>query len=102
MEPKALISVDEYLRANFDPDCDYVEGELLERNVGEKDHSSFQGELLVWFRLRRDSLGTRSFVEQRVRVSGSRYRIPDVCVYLGKAPKEQVFEHPPFVCVEVL
>jgi Uma2 family endonuclease len=102
MGTKMLIPVEEYLRTSYDPDCDYVDGEILERNVGEKDHSSFQGELLVWFRLRRDSLGTRAFVEQRVRVSGNRYRIPDVCVYIGKAPEEQVFEHPPFICVEVL
>ena len=32
------MTVEEYLRTSFDPDCEYVDGEVLERNVGETDH----------------------------------------------------------------
>ena len=32
----ALVSVEEYLRTSYRPDCDFVEGRVLERNVGEK------------------------------------------------------------------
>jgi len=31
----ALISVDEYLLTSFHPGCDFVEGEVRERNVGK-------------------------------------------------------------------
>jgi len=37
------VSVEEYLNTSYRPDCDYLEGELLERNVGEWDHSRLQG-----------------------------------------------------------
>lgn len=34
-----LIPVEEYLSTAYRPDCDYVDGEVLERNVGETPHS---------------------------------------------------------------
>ena len=38
-----LVPVEEYLSTSYDPDCDYVDGELEDRNVGEKGHSKVQG-----------------------------------------------------------
>jgi hypothetical protein len=35
----------------YDPDCEYVDGELFERNWGESDHSALQG-IIFAFRLR--------------------------------------------------
>lgn len=37
-----LISVDEYLRTSFRPDCDFIEGEVLERNVGKRGNGYAQ------------------------------------------------------------
>jgi hypothetical protein len=34
MATGALVSVDEYLSTSYDPDCDYVDGVVEERNVG--------------------------------------------------------------------
>ena len=102
MKTAAPISVDEYLRATYEPDCDYVDGEVIERNVGERDHSELQFELAYVFRVRRGQLRTYAFIEQRVQVSKTRFRVPDVCVYIGKKPEEQIFHAPPFICIEVL
>ena len=35
-------SLSEYLNTSYRPDCDYLDGELLDRNVGEWDHSRLQ------------------------------------------------------------
>ncbi|HXI41245.1 MAG TPA: hypothetical protein VNH83_14775 [Bryobacteraceae bacterium] len=36
MPSKVLMDVEEYLRASFDgPDCEYLDGEVVERNIGE-------------------------------------------------------------------
>jgi hypothetical protein len=35
----AQISIEEYLHIVYKPDCDFVEGELEEREVGEFDHA---------------------------------------------------------------
>jgi hypothetical protein len=36
MGTKVLMGVSEYLRTNFEgPDCEYLDGEIVERNMGE-------------------------------------------------------------------
>jgi len=102
MRAGALIPVDEYLSSHFDPDCDYLAGEIEERNVGEKDHSRLQGLLYGYLLQREKPWGIRTYPEQRVQVRPDRFRVPDICVILGKAPSEQIFANPPFLCVEIL
>jgi Uma2 family endonuclease len=96
-----LISVEEYLSTEYSPDRDFVDGVLEDRNVGERDHGELQEALLIWFYLHTRQLGLRAYPEQRVQVSASRYRLPDVCLTLGR-PDEQIFTKPPFVCIEIL
>lgn len=102
MKSLAPVSVDEYLRTTYRPDCDYVDGEVLERNVGEKDHSRTQRQLIRYFCAKEQEWKAFCFPEQRVQVAARRFRIPDVCLVLGREPDEQIFTQPPFVCVEIL
>src|SRR5439155_17401401 len=102
MPTSTLVSVKEYLNTSYRPDCDYVDGRVVERNVGELDHSDLQTEIAVYFRLRGKQWGVHAFVEQRVQVSPTRFRIPDVCVTLGPKPTEQIFRTPPFLAIEIL
>jgi Uma2 family endonuclease len=99
MATATLVSVEDYLSTSYEPDCDYVDGELEDRSVGEKDHSKAQGNLYLYLRMH--YRGVYTFIEQRVRVSATRYRVLDICVTLGE-PDEQVFAGPPFLCVEIL
>jgi Uma2 family endonuclease len=101
MPTGTLISVKEYLATSYRPDCDYVDGRIEKRNLGELDHSSLQTAVAVYFGSRQKQLGITVVVEQRVQVSPKRFRIPDVCVVLGKAT-EQIFRTAPFLCVEIL
>lgn len=98
----APVSVDDYLRTVYRPDCDYVDGIMEDRNVGEKDHGKVQQEILFYLRERRKNWNIFVIQEQRVRVSATRYRVPDVCVVAGPEPDEQIFTHPPFLCIEIL
>lgn len=102
MSTATLIKVEEYLATSYRPDCDLVDGVLLDRNVGQKDHSKLQREVLVWFANRRRALRLAAFPEQRLLVGPGRYRVPDVCVVRLPEPEEQVFSEPPYICVEVL
>jgi hypothetical protein len=36
MDATALVSVEEYLSSVYEPKCDYVDGEIEDRNGGEK------------------------------------------------------------------
>jgi len=101
MGSRTLVSVEEYLRTSYRPDCDYVDGEIVERNLGELDHSDLQGEIVTYFRTRLRKGGVFAYAEQRVQVSPTRFRIPDVCVLTCK-PAEQIFRTPPFIAIEIL
>jgi Uma2 family endonuclease len=102
MSTVAAVSIEEYLSTTYRPDRDYVDGEILGRNVGEFDHANLQTGLAAWFRYRQRELKVRVIVEQRVRVSPRRYRIPDVCVIDRNQPIEPVFTRPPLICIEIL
>ena len=97
-----LVSVQDYLSTSYRPDRDYIDGHLIHRNVGQKDHSKLQGEIFAWFRERRRALRLAAFPEQRIRVAPRRYRVPDVCVVNLPEPDEQIFTSPPYICIEVL
>ncbi len=42
------------------------------------------------------------FPGQRLQVSPKRFRVPDVCVYVGEEPKDQIFRTPPFISIEII
>ncbi|MDQ2900775.1 MAG: Uma2 family endonuclease [Acidobacteriota bacterium] len=96
-----LVSVEEYLHSSYEVDCDYVDGELVEREVGERDHSELQGYIHAYYLARKRKWGVYPFVEQRIRISERRYRVPDICITVGR-PREQIFTVAPLAVFEVL
>ncbi len=102
MGSATLIPVEEYLRSSYSPDREYVDGEIVERNLGEKAHGTVQSNLILYLGGRRKELGIREFPEQRVQVRSKRFRVPDVCVVKAPAPREQIFTSPPHLCIEIL
>jgi Uma2 family endonuclease len=100
---ETLVSVDEYLNTSYDgPDREYVDGRIVERNLGEKDHSRPHRKLIGFFISHESTLCTFAFPEQRVQVKATRYRVPDITVCLGAEPDDQVFREPPFLAIEIL
>ena len=95
------VSLDEYLSTIYDSDCEYVDGELIDRNKGESDHSALQGIILALLYNRRREWGIHVFPELRVQVAPTRYRIPDICVTTQKA-RGRILRDPPFLCIEIL
>jgi Uma2 family endonuclease len=96
------ISVSEYLHTSYRPDCDYVDGVVEERNLGEFDHASVQRALLVWFIQQEGKLGVRAYPELRVQVSPTRFRVADICVLSTTAPREQIIQTPPVAIIQIL
>jgi Uma2 family endonuclease len=96
------IPVEEYLSTTYHPDCEYVDGELVERHVGEYFHSRLQlliGALLLG---RERERGFRVFTELRVEVrQRRRYRIPDICVKVWPHEVTPVLVRPD-LAIEVL
>jgi Uma2 family endonuclease len=99
MSVETLISVEEYLNTSYDPDMEYVDGVLEERNVGDLLHSMTQSNIIYHVRRKYP----RVFVapELRSQTRSTRYRLPDVCVLLALPKTKYLFEAA-FLAVEIL
>jgi Uma2 family endonuclease len=97
-----ILPLDYYLHETWSPDREYVDGEVVERNLGEKDHAAWQAALMRLLSACRQSAHIRVFPELRLQTSATRFRIPDVLAIDRNAPDEQIITHPPLLCVEIL
>jgi Uma2 family endonuclease len=97
-----LVSVEEYLHTSYRPDCDYVDGEVQERNVGELSHGRLQLRIGAWFLACEASLGVKAVAEVRLQINARRFRVPDLMVLSAQAPREEIVTIAPLLCVEIL
>ncbi len=101
METAALISVDEYLHTSYpDGDREYLDGRIVERNMGEFDHSHWQTRIAFYLVMYYKQYWTG--VELRVQVKPTRFRIPDVTMIRAAQPGTGILTEPPMLIVEVL
>ncbi len=78
-----MVSVQEYLTSSYEADREYVDGELLERHSGEQPHTRVHGVVASLLFRREREAGVRVLMSQRVQVSPTRFRVPDVCAILA-------------------
>ena len=95
------IPLHEYLGTSFRPDREYVDGEVRERNVGKYEHARVQALLAAWFNQHERDWQVQVVTEQRVQVSPTRVRIPDVTL-LPLRPQPDVITDPPVLVIEIL
>ncbi len=100
--PELRMSEAEYLKSEFEPAAEFVDGLIEERNVGGYEHSTWQDALQAWFRAHYPEWRLRARPEYRVRVSPTRYRVPDVTVTSMDQPIEQLLTTTPVAVFEVL
>lgn len=97
-----LVSVREYLSTSYSPDCEYVDGRIEKRILGEKEHSILQMYLGFLFMLNRDKWGVQVYPELRTQVARTRFRVPDVLVVRSDLRFEQILDQPPLIAIEIL
>jgi Uma2 family endonuclease len=97
-----VVALSEYLETSYRPDCEYIDGELLERNLGEIDHSRLQCLLSCWLYSREAECGIVVLPWLRMQVNATRIRVPDITVVARPLPKTRILREPPFLCIEIL
>ena len=102
MATSTLVPLQTYLTTDYRPDCDWIDGEVKERNVGEGQHSNIQTFFIGYFLQHKREWGIRVLTEQRVQVAATRFRVPDVALASSSSPFESIVRVPPVLCVEVL
>lgn len=96
------VSIEDYLRSDYEPDCEYVDGAIEERPMGLFDHAAWQRAILDWFMRHETEWDVLAIPELRVRVAPTRFRVPDVTVLDRRRPIEQIITRPPRAVFEVL
>ena len=101
MSVTSLVQVEEYLRTSYpDGDREYLDGRVVERNLGTTDHAHWQTRMVVF--LLNTYAALWSAVEVRVQVKATSFRVPDVCCIWGSKPDSSIIHEPPFLVIEVL
>ncbi len=86
----------------YEPAADYVDGEVEERPAGERDHSSWQMAISMWFAKHEDVWNIFVCPEVRIQTSASHFRVADVAILDRAAPNTQITTHPPLAVFEIL
>jgi Uma2 family endonuclease len=94
--------VEQYLRTSYHPDREFVDGQVIERNLGEKTHSTAHGEVIAYFFAHSADYRIKVFPGVRVQVSATRIRVPDVTVIKNSQVQGEIFTAPPHLCIEIL
>ncbi|MGA2589774.1 MAG: Uma2 family endonuclease [Bryobacteraceae bacterium] len=99
-----LVTVEEYLRTGYpDGDREYLDGLVVERNVGTPGHSALQKILIIYLSQFEKELQIAVRPECRTRIEETRYRVPDVLVMARPFRQtNRVVLDPPLLIVEVL
>jgi len=103
MGSATLVSLEEYLNTSYEPDMDYVDGELVRRNVGTPKHSRLQLRVGAFFLQYEQSHQIAAFVEGRLSVhpATGRYRVPDVMVVKEPFKAGKVIVDVPLIIIEI-
>jgi Uma2 family endonuclease len=94
MAALVVVPVEEYLQTTYHPDREYLDGRLVERNLGEYFHGRLQSLIIILLGSRERQRRYRVFTEQRIRIGSTRYRIPDVCVVALPYKVSPILERP--------
>jgi Uma2 family endonuclease len=102
--PSSLVPVEEYLNTSYpDGDREYLDGLVVERNMGTPGHSALQKILIVHLAAFEKQLQIAIRPECRTRIEETRYRVPDVLVMLRPFRQtDRIVLDAPFLIVEIL
>jgi Uma2 family endonuclease len=102
MATKSQITADQYLHMTFEYDAEFVHGEIIERAMPDKLHSTTQFRILMAIGRLIQSFALFPYPELRLRLEARLFRVPDVSVFAGQAPKEDVPSEAPLLVIEIL
>ena len=103
MSTKTLMTVEEYLHTSFeDGDQEFLDGEIVGRYHGDLPHGLTHGELIFLLHNAGSDRGLQVLPSIRVRISSTRYRVPDIGVWLPGDIGRDIPTVQPFLIVEIL
>ena len=98
----APVSVEDYLNTSYEPDVEYVDGQLEERNVGEIEHARVIKCIMKALLQREQEWQIEVLPDVRTEVGVNRYRVPDIVISRRSSQDKRIVREAPLVVIEVL
>ncbi len=95
-----FVPIEQYLRTNYRPDVEYIDGELKEKPLVMSVHGRLQVLLGSWFDQHEGEWQVLAAAEVRTRVAKTRVRLPELMVDHARSWPQTLVE-PPLVGGEV-
>ncbi len=96
-----VVTIEEYLLdTSYNPDVEYIDGEIRTRTGGSWSHGRLQTLLSMWFE-QHAVWSVEVAIGVRTRVSATRVRLPDIVVDTGGGWPETLVS-PPLIVIEIL
>lgn len=97
------MTVEEYLHTSFEnPDPEFRDGELLERNSCDSAFSETCVKLIFFFAHKGRFPRLHCRPSLRLKLRDNHYRVPDLCVFSPDEPTELIPSTPPLIVIEIL
>lgn len=101
MAAAVRVSLEEYLNTEYQPDCDYIDGVLEDRNAGKKKHAETANRGSCVLPQPQEALKHPRGDRTPDALSPTRVRIPDVAIVTAE-DTDEVNQRPPLLCIEIL
>lgn len=101
MATSTQIPLAEYLATSYRPDREYIDGEVVERNMGTWVHARLQALLGGWFLRHQAEWGVMVASGWRAQVAPTRIRVPDITVVMA-GPQPPILQEAPPLLIEIL
>ena len=100
MAAGALVSVEEYLRTDYQPSCEYIDGVLRQKAMPTWDHGALEGR---FFELINGNFPAfAASCEATVQIRPGKYLVPDVTVQRRNQIQKPYPKEPVPVCIEIM
>src|SRR5688572_4730966 len=98
------VSEEEYLRTDYEPNCEYLDGVLVPKALSDETHGRLQAILAAYFLAVERRYGFRVVTETHTRIRPKRWRIPDVAVLAGEKSDRRYpdADAPPLLTIEIV
>lgn len=100
-QPTPLVPVEEYLSTSYQPECEYLDGVLVQKSMGQFDHARLQTIVSAMFFNHEHEWNVMVLNEQPTKISPSRYRVPDLVIVPDSYDRSPVVADP-LLCIEIL
>jgi hypothetical protein len=77
------VSVEEYLKTDYEPNCEYLDGVLVPKPLPDHIHSKLQKLLILMLAGTEEKYGLDPLPELHIRITATRFRVPDFAVLIA-------------------